>query len=62
MTPIKEPNIDFSKKSEPWTEKELSEFRKVMQEIKSKNSKTRKGHPGIEKQQHLDFKKMDETK
>lgn len=43
MTPIKEPkNIDFSKKSEPWTEKELSEFRKVMQEIKSKNAKTRK--------------------
>ena len=43
MTPIKEPkNIDFSKKSEPWTEKELSEFRKVMQEIKSKNAKTKK--------------------
>ena len=42
MTPIKEPkNIDFSKKSEPWTEKELSEFRKVMQEIKLKNAKTR---------------------
>ncbi len=43
MTLIKEPkNIDFSKKSEPWTEKELSEFRKVMLEIKSKNTKTRK--------------------
>jgi len=43
MTPIKEPkNIDFSKKSEPWTEKELSEFRKVVQKIKLKNAKTRK--------------------
>jgi len=43
MTPIKEPkNIDFSKKSEPWTEKELSDFRKVMQKIKSKNTKTKK--------------------
>ncbi len=37
---IKEPkNIDLSTKSEPWTEKELSDFRKVMQDIKSKNSK-----------------------
>lgn len=43
MTPIKEPgNIDVSKKSEPWTEKELSEFRKIMQEIKSKNNKSKK--------------------
>ena len=43
MTPIKEPkNIDFSKKSEPWTEKELSDFRKVMQKIKAKNTKTKK--------------------
>ena len=43
MKPIKEPeNIDFSKKSEPWTEKELSEFRKIMQEIKSKNKKLKK--------------------
>lgn len=43
MTLIKEPkNIDFSKKSVPWTEQELSDFRKVMQEIKSKNRKTNK--------------------
>ena len=32
---IKEPkHIDFSTKSEPWTEQELSDFRKLMQEIK----------------------------
>jgi hypothetical protein len=37
---IKEPkDIDFSTKSEPWTEQELSEFRKIMQEIKSRNAK-----------------------
>jgi hypothetical protein len=37
---IKEPkNIDFSTKSEPWTEKELADFRKLMQEIKAKNTR-----------------------
>ena len=37
---IKEPkNVDFSTKSEPWTEKELADFRKLMKEIKTKNSK-----------------------
>ena len=37
---IKEPReIDFSTKSEPWTEKELVEFRKIMQGIKNKNAK-----------------------
>ena len=37
---IKEPkNVDFSMKSEPWTEKELSDFRKIMQAIKAKNAK-----------------------
>jgi hypothetical protein len=37
---IKEPkDIDLSTKSEPWTEKELSDFRKIMQEIKAKNAK-----------------------
>jgi hypothetical protein len=37
---IKEPkNVDFSTKSEPWTEKELADFRKIMQDIKSKNAK-----------------------
>lgn len=37
---IKEPkNVDFSMKSEPWTEEELAEFRKLMQKIKAKNAK-----------------------
>ena len=37
---IKEPkNLDLSTKSEPWTEQELSDFRKIMQEIKTKNAK-----------------------
>ena len=37
---IKEPkNVDLSTKSEPWTEKELSEFRKLMKVIKTKNAK-----------------------
>lgn len=37
---IKEPkNIDLSTKSVPWTEKELADFRKLMQEIKAKNAK-----------------------
>lgn len=37
---IKEPkNIDLSNKSEPWTEQELADFRKLMQKIKAKNSK-----------------------
>ena len=37
---IKEPkNIDLSTKSEPWTEQELVDFRKIMQDIKQKNAK-----------------------
>lgn len=37
---IKEPkNVDFSGKSEPWTDKELEDFRKIMQEINNKNDK-----------------------
>jgi hypothetical protein len=37
---IKEPkDIDLSTKSEPWTEQELSDFRKIMLEIKAKNAK-----------------------
>ena len=37
---IKEPkNVDFSTKSEQWTEEELLEFRKIMQQIKKKNGK-----------------------
>ena len=40
MRLIKEPkDIDLSIKSEPWTEQELSDFRKIMQEIKAKNAK-----------------------
>ena len=37
---IKEPkNVDLSTKSEPWTEQELADFRKIMQDIKTKNAK-----------------------
>jgi hypothetical protein len=37
---IKEPkNVDFSTQSEPWTEDELADFRKLMQELKLKNKK-----------------------
>jgi hypothetical protein len=36
---IKEPkNVDLSTKSEPWTEQELADFRKIMQQIKEKNA------------------------
>jgi hypothetical protein len=39
---IKEPkHIDLSTKSEPWTEQELADFRKIMQAIKTKNAKAR---------------------
>lgn len=37
---IKEPkNVDFSTKSEPWTEQELADFRKLMHDIKARNAK-----------------------
>lgn len=37
---IKEPkNVDLSTKSEPWTEKELADFRKIIEETKAKNAK-----------------------
>jgi hypothetical protein len=40
---IKEPKeVDFSTKSEPWTEEELIDFRKLMSEIKLKNAIRRK--------------------
>lgn len=40
MGVIKEPkNVDMSMKSAPWTKRELADFRKLMQEIKSKNAK-----------------------
>ncbi len=37
---IKEPkDVDFSTQSEPWTEKDLFDFRVLMNEIKEKNKK-----------------------
>lgn len=34
---IKEPkNIEFSTKSEPWTEEELADFRQLMEKLKAK--------------------------
>ena len=40
MELIKEPiEVDMSTKSEPWTEQELADFRKIMQAIKAKNAK-----------------------
>ena len=40
---IKEPkNVDLSTKSKPWTEQELVDFRKIMQDIKAKNTKRKK--------------------
>lgn len=41
---IKEPkNVDLSTKSEPWTEQELVDFRKIMQDIKAKDAKRKEG-------------------
>ena len=37
---IKEPkNVDFTVQSEPWTDEELKDFRKLMSELKPKTSK-----------------------
>jgi hypothetical protein len=37
---IKEPkDVDFTVQSEPWTDEELKDFRKLMNELKAKNSK-----------------------
>ena len=37
---IKEPkNVDFSVQSEPWTEEELKDFRKLISELKAKTQK-----------------------
>lgn len=44
MSLIKEPkHIDFSTQSKPWNEKELAQFREIMNRIKStnKNRKSR---------------------
>jgi hypothetical protein len=38
-------DIDLSTRSEPWTEQELSDFRKVMQEIKAKNAARKEKAP-----------------
>ena len=39
-TLIKEPkNVDFTVQSEPWTEEELKDFRKLMNELKAKDVK-----------------------
>lgn len=39
---VREPKyIDLSNRSEPWTETELADFRKIMQKIKDRN-KSRK--------------------
>ena len=47
---IKEPReIDFSKRSEPWTEKELVGFRKIMQGIKNKNAKKKERLSNLKK-------------
>ena len=46
---IKEPkNVDFTVQSKPWTEEELSDFRKLMKELKAKNAK-KKIRPSIVK-------------
>lgn len=37
---IREPiNVDFTVKSEPWTDEELKDFRILMNELKTKNAK-----------------------
>jgi hypothetical protein len=37
---IREPkNVDFTVQSKPWTEEELHDFRKLMNELKLKNTK-----------------------
>ncbi len=37
---IREPkNVDFTVQSKPWTDEELRDFRKLMNEIKAKNAK-----------------------
>ncbi len=52
---IKEPkNVDLSTKSEPWTERELVEFRKIMHGIKARNAKRleRSLRPRTDKKDH----------
>lgn len=48
MSLIKEPkDVDFSTKSDPWTEQELSDFRALMKEIKAERKK--KKAPNLKK-------------
>lgn len=44
-------HIDFSTKSEPWTEEELADFRKLMQKIKKKNRRKEIKKPVLNKEQ-----------
>jgi hypothetical protein len=51
MNIIKEPKeIDFSVKSEPWSEEELIEFRKIISIEKQKNIKTKLLKPKVNKE------------
>ncbi|MCK9413414.1 MAG: hypothetical protein M0Q53_14030 [Prolixibacteraceae bacterium] len=39
---IREPkDVDFTVQSEPWTEEELKDFRKLMTELKAKDTKSK---------------------
>ena len=43
MRLIREPkHVDFSNNSEPWTQQELPDFRKIIKVIKKKNTKGKK--------------------
>jgi len=43
MALIREPkNVDFTVQSKPWTEEELRDFRKLMNELKAKNAKRKR--------------------
>jgi hypothetical protein len=47
---IKEPkNVDFMVQSEPWSEEELKDFRKLMNELKAKNAKKKIHSPSAKK-------------
>lgn len=56
MAIVKEPKgVDFVVKSEPWTDKELKEFRKVMEKQKSelgekKRSKIKENYKKVSRQ------------
>ena len=40
---IKEPkHVDFTGQSKPWSDQELTDFRKLMNELKAKNKSARK--------------------